>query len=660
MAIRLQTLTIENFGPYKGLQSLTLDTTDEAPVVLIFGENTLGKTQLFAALRWCLYGTFLPHQTVADATAELPQRLNIPARLQGDTKLEVSLGFDVSGRRYQLCRTARFFADGQRVLVKPDLRVDATVIAEAEIDIEIGRVLHPQISEFFLFDAELLETFYERLATDRERVLIRASIEAVLGIPGLQLAQRDVTELGTDAATRQAKLIENRRLSEELSKKIQDLEGEAQSIEADRNEVTRQLEVAETEERTVRQQLKTFEGLQADIREIENLEVSITSGEAEETLLADEMRKLLGAGWRSLACAPLRRALDLVQTQNSSVNERNAEIAAARAKVALLEDQARGGTCPTCGQTLPPAGPGVEAQLTGARAALQELLKETGGGLLDLDLERRIRAFIDEATIPKYVDAYRRLTHLQILQYERRQRRGQIRERMQGDSAPDIRSLAARSKGLEAGIGELRKAEAKNARRADSLAKEQTKLTRELQHVAGAGGARVTYEASFYRYVRDLLGQSIEEFRDDVRLRVETDATQMFLHLIRDPEGYGGLRIGPDYEIELLDTRGTRRQTSQGGKQLLALSLIGALKQAAVRGGPVVLDSPLGRLDLEHRENVLKMWIPALGGQAVLLVQSGELTREAAQSVLGSLVGRAYQIVRPSNDPEVAVIEGAT
>lgn len=660
MAIRFHTLTIENFGPYKGRQSISLETSDEAPVVVIFGENTLGKTQLFSALRWCLYGTFQPHQTVASATSELPDRLNIPARLQGDAKLEVSVSFSASGRRYQMCRSARFFADGRRVSVKPDLRIDAVVIAEAEIDAEIGRVLHPQISEFFLFDAELLETFYERLATDRERALIRSSIETVLGIPGLQLAQRDAAELANDAATRQAKQIENRKLSEEITSRIRALESEAESIEADRKEVSEQLEIAEAEERTVRQQLKTFEGLQADMREIETLEVSIAGGEVDEAALVDEMRKLLSGGWRSLARVPLGQALAEVQARNSAVNQRNVEISTARTRVSVLEDRARGGACPTCGQPLPAPGPEVELELTAARASLQELLAETGGGTLDLNLERRIGAFIDEVTVPRYVEASRKLTHLHILQYERRQRCDQIRERMQGDSAPSIRVLASRAKALETAIGELRKSENKNARRAEALAREQTKLTRDLQRVAGAGGSRVAYEASFYRCVRDLLGATVEEFREDVRMRVQAAASRMFLQLIRDPSGYGGLRIGADYEIELLDTRGQPRQTSQGGKQLLALSLIGALKQAAVRGGPVVLDSPLGRLDLEHRENVLRTWIPALGGQAVLLVQSGELTKEAAQYGLGSLIGRMYQIVRPSNDPEIVVIEGAS
>ena len=89
----------------------------------------------------------------------------------------------------------------------------------------------------------------------------------------------------------------------------------------------------------------------------------------------------------------------------------------------------------------------------------------------------------------------------------------------------------------------------------------------------------------------------------------------------------------------------------------MALSLIGALKKAAVRGGPVVLDSPLARLDLEHRENVLQRWVPALGNQAILLVQSGELTEKQAMDIMGSRVGHAYRILRPTNDPQLAVIE---
>ena len=76
-----------------------------------------------------------------------------------------------------------------------------------------------------------------------------------------------------------------------------------------------------------------------------------------------------------------------------------------------------------------------------------------------------------------------------------------------------------------------------------------------------------------------------------------------------------------------------------------------------MRGGPVVLDSPLARLDLEHRENVLRTWIPELGNQAILLVQSGELTEEWARDIMGDRIGQEYRIYRPNADPEEATIE---
>ena len=117
---------------------------------------------------------------------------------------------------------------------------------------------------------------------------------------------------------------------------------------------------------------------------------------------------------------------------------------------------------------------------------------------------------------------------------------------------------------------ELTEGEKRNARRVESLAKEKAKLNRELQRLPGSATSAVGFEAAFYHYFNDLLIQCIEEFRSDVRMRVEDDAQRLFLHLIRDPEGYGGLRISEDYQIESLDPRGAPQATSQGGKQLLA------------------------------------------------------------------------------------------
>ena len=218
MSLRFESVSLKNFGPYREINALNLETEPEAPIVLIHGENTLGKTSLFRALRWCLYGSPEAAKTPTQAARNLAEYLNKPASRDGETDMQVSMRFTASGHKYDLVRTAKF--DGGPPRVSPDLRVDSTVIQQASIDAEIGRLLHPQISEFFLFDGELLKDFYDRLNTDRERDLLRESIDNVLGIPALQLAERDVSVLTEDVLQRQAKALKNQDEAENARKQL--------------------------------------------------------------------------------------------------------------------------------------------------------------------------------------------------------------------------------------------------------------------------------------------------------------------------------------------------------------------------------------------------------------------------------------------------------
>lgn len=655
MTVRFRNLTLVNFGPYKGRQKVDLATDPSSPVVLVFGENTLGKTQLFSALRWCLYGTFEPQQSVREATNELPGRLNAPARREGENTLAVSIEFDADGHVYHLTRQA--VVDGN-VNVSTDLRIDATVVPAAGVDREIGQLLHPQISEFFLFDAELLKRFYERLATDRERAFIKDSIEAVLGIPALQRAQRDIQDLANDALQRQAKVAKGVGEGEKIQKELRDLKSRSESFDRDRVDLEEKLGVAEMHLREVRDQLKVVEGLEADVREQELLEASMADGRREEDALKNEMKQFLSVGWKALASPLLTYALDRVQRQNSEFDRYQRRIIEAQTRVEVLRDRAKGGTCPTCGQTLPPPGEDAAEEMAQAEEALQAIVNDSGGGKLSLERERRISSLIDRSTIEQYRKRHKRLMELQLLQYERKQSLEAISDRLQGHRAADIRALGFKNKELERAIESIRGALEENERNVQTTRSRQQALARRLDKLPGAN-PEIVYEAGFFRYADELLQATIDAYRERVRAQVESDAQAMFLKLIRDPAGYGGLRIGADYKIDILDKGGRPRITSEGGKQLLALSFIGALKKAAVRGGAVVLDSPLGRLDLEHRANVLQTWIPSLGVQAILLVQSGELTPSDANHLLESRIGHAYEIVRPTGDPEHAVIQRA-
>ncbi len=653
MSLRFESVSLKNFGPYREIDSLNLETDPEAPIVVIHGENTLGKTSLFRALRWCLYGSPEAAKTPTQAARNLVEYLNRPAQRGGEMDMQVSMRFTGNGHRYDLVRTAKF--DGRLSRVSADLRVGSTVIQQASIDAEIGRLLHPQISEFFLFDGELLRDFYDRLNTDRERDLLRESIDTVLGIPALQLAERDVSTLTKDVLFRQAKSVKNQKEAENARRQLRDLKSKQESLDKDRKEMEEALRKARADREDVREQIAGVEELKADAREMEGLESQIEGGKQEEARLRDEMRRLLTSGWLAPAAGKLNDALQRVVARNDAAQAQAKAIQVTQERAQVLQKQILGGICPTCHQELPPPDESTRQELGEAEAELQRLKDEAGEGP-DLRLERRIRELIDTTTVAAYQERQERLNKLATTQFARNRRLNALKDRLKDNDAAMIRQLGEKQEQIERVIEGYERSLRGFKPKQDEISKQQSKLAGILDRVGGAKPA-LAAEAFFFRYVHTLLTRTIERYQERTRSDVEKAASEMFVKLVRDPQAYQGLRISRDYRVDLVGRWGEAIETSEGGKQLLALSLIGALKRAAVRGGPVVLDSPLARLDLEHRANVLQTWVPELGNQAILLVQSGELTEKQARDIMGNRIGQEYRIYRPNDDPEEATIE---
>lgn len=654
MTLKFDSLSLTNFGPFRSIEGLSLNTDSAAPVTVIHGENTLGKTSLFRALRWCLYGSPEATRGPKRNAIDLFEYMNRPAWGNGETEMEVEIAFDANGQHFNLTRRATFTSVGA-VKVGVDLRIDATVIHPNDIDSEIGRLLHPQISEFFLFDGELLRDFFDRLNTDRERDLLRSSIENVLGIPALQLAEQDISLLNEDVMTRKTKALKSATDAESARKKLAELKSRQESLDKDQQETEQALRKARSDLEDVKLRIGSVEDLKADAREMEGLEAQIEGAKQEEGQIREMMRTTLSSGWLAPVAGRLQIALKEVQARNDAAQEQTKALRGATDLVELLRNRTEGGVCPTCHQELPVADAETHEHLRKAESALAALQSAAIGGP-DLQAERDINDLIDSQTIERLRDQQARLDKVRRDQFERNRRLEGIKDRMKGNDAAKIRQLASEHDRLEKAIEGYEDALKNLKPKRDFVATEQDKLARVLSRLGG-GQPDLAAEALFYSYVKSLLTRTIERYQERTRAEVERSASEMLKKLLRDPDGYSGLRIGRDYRVELLGKDGDEIRTSEGGKQLVALSLIGALKLAAVRGGPVVLDSPLARLDREHRANVLQHWVPELGSQAILLVQSGELTEKQATEIMGHQIGHSYRIYRPNNDPQDAAIE---
>jgi DNA sulfur modification protein DndD len=105
-------------------------------------------------------------------------------------------------------------------------------------------------------------------------------------------------------------------------------------------------------------------------------------------------------------------------------------------------------------------------------------------------------------------------------------------------------------------------------------------------------------------------------------------------------------RIDEDFHVELETADGHLQDVgdlSAGERELYVLALLQALREISGRELPLVVDTPLARLDEVHRPRVLKDYFAGIAEQSVLLATSAELD-EALLEEITPTISRAYQL----------------
>jgi DNA sulfur modification protein DndD len=648
--MQFTSLKLHNWGPFFGEHQIELSVERSAPVVIFRGENMRGKTSILRALVWVLYGEI--REQDGRTPLDVARMVNIDAVSGGEAEFGVTLVFTHEGNTFTLHRSSSAVEERPgRVRVEP-VKVDLLpngghAYPAAQVPDVINGILSREISDFFLFDGEMLNRFEERLREDRKASggFVRSQVERALGLPFL-------TDLASDI---DAVLSETNTLIHQTSRRVAAHDKESEKYRQMLDELRQKeenLQQLRLKEKELDAQIADYEAQLAKVDEIKDAYHERKALQRELDAAESQISDLkLGLAERaeSVWWLPMARRLfdDMASTeqeivQAETLDRENLKISI---RIDALESQLGTGFCAACGQA---TVHGNEDELREEIQTLRASLAEGSAEALDsLRAKRdRLRRFSTAASALDWVRSQE--TDIRRLEFANDRRRARVRvlsEQLSGTSVEidalernlaDARATRTRVVGLLEGL-EAKRSELKAA---------SNQLSAKLAARPGVDPIEKAIQAAATDAL-DVVGRSFDGFRSAMRQRVESATSDLFKQLTTEKE-YSGVAISEQYQLSVMDQQGRPASVlSAGANQILTMAFIGALAECSVDEAPMVMDTPFGRLDVEHRRSILR-WVQSLNRQVIFFVQSGEFDPERDRQVLEGKIGREYEILRVS------------
>ncbi len=133
----------------------------------------------------------------------------------------------------------------------------------------------------------------------------------------------------------------------------------------------------------------------------------------------------------------------------------------------------------------------------------------------------------------------------------------------------------------------------------------------------------------FHEYIDRLRETKIGQLRENTLL--------MYQEIYRKGELISDIEIDPvSYIITIRDQSGCevqKQNLSAGEKEIFAISLLWGLAQTSQLSLPIVIDTPLSRLDSNHRSRIVNHYYPNAGHQVIVLSTDTEVDKSYYQEL---------------------------
>lgn len=646
--MRIKQLEITNF---KVFQRPTIIDFPEAGgsknIYLIGGVNGSGKTTILEALNLSLYG---------GKQKQVFEWINNNERERGNCEVSFKTTFETdSGDELEV---KRLWKPGGVLINEPkpeDLEERLIISKNGErfraVDHTswqeyINATIPEGISGFFFFNGEKIE----RMAEDEGSSLrLKSSIETILG---LEILRKLVEDL--DRVKREIKRAATAVSDVQVKKEQADLEllqEQLENLENTRKDLLDEIEEIKEKKQTIRYQFTERFGFSPEAREkLNTLKQKRTKLEVELGKIDEGINKYCN---ETLPLALLAEYFPKIKAQLEVEEEVRKERALEKEREKLAERIIatiyKENTCPIGKEFV-----GVEDKRRLTEIVSEAIRGKSEGkeillGLSEAQVQNlnSVLHSITQSTAQNLVPLLKRRKNFQqrIENIERESSRLELQEveeedfqKMQEELLNHENLLGRKKSELDQIEEEIfnKKEEIKNKN------KDLDYLYQRYEQTRAVGGLLRKTEQSqdvLEEYIKILREKKLKDLRDNV--------FEMYQKLAFKSDLMKDINIDPHtYTVSIIDKQGReieKKNLSAGEKEIYAISLLWGLAKTSAYDLPVIVDTPLARLDVTHRSRIVENYFPEAGSQVIVLSTDAEIDQEYYNKLKPS-IARSYHL----------------
>jgi len=620
----LDTIILENFGAYCGRQEANLTPKDGKPIILFGGLNGGGKTTLLDAIQLAFYGAKARISNRGRHAYKDYLRQSIHRGTDPGEGASITVRFrriiEGETRHFELNRSWRQGVKG----IEETIRVLRDGLPDDVFtdhwDEVIEAYLPSSIAHLFFFDGEQIMELAEG---GHAAEILGTAVHSLLG---LDLVDRIETDL---------KVFERRKraetLDEEAIKRLALARRELERIDSEQEQIATALgalvNVAGRFAKEVRDREMEFRSEGGELfQQRDALENNLSELNNRKSRLESEFRELVSGPLPLILIEPLlaeaekrvrhehdvRHAKALVE----ALEERDEDVLAllqcssiqAKAidviKDILRQDlrkrrglaaealtlDAPDDLAPHIGHLRSVVLPSAEDQARRFTAGLQQVEEQIARVQMDLD---RVPPGDRIALLQSVLDIARRNHAEKITELESVKMRGQILAKQRAEAESRLKRINELESDAQIAVDDQQRMLKHSQKARDTLERFRTQIVK--------------------RHASTIESLMLESFQKLLR------KTDLVTGLTINPETFEATLFGRDGKPLPFD------RLSAGERQLLATSMLWGLARASGRPVPMVIDTPLGRLDSDHRTNLVERYFPNASHQVLLLSTDEEI-----------------------------------